>query len=219
MQSREISNATSELLQSVSSSLTDHIKATQALLTQGQTLQNSIQASTEASAKSSVALKESATELRVSADSIKILGGQVHDASVNLSSNILKAVTSTDALAKQNLEISNQMTTLRDQLNSDFEKFNELTTKLTDLVNSAGSTFNELKGSHREFIEDLGLQVENLSNQIAKSLQEYANTANSQTAEHLKVWSNSVTDYATSMTAAVRALNNIVDSIETKLAD
>jgi hypothetical protein len=218
MQSKAISDASADLMQSVSATIAKHLQASDALISQGQSLQNSINAATEAGAKSAVALKESATELRVSADSIRTVGAQMSDATLKLSNTITTAVSSSAEIAKQNHTASEQIEKLRNQLNSDVEQFNQLAVKLTGLVSSAESTFGELKSSHREFIDELGLQVNKLSQDVQTSLQDYAKTANSQTAEHLKVWSNSVTEYATSMTSAVRALNNIVDSIETKLA-
>lgn len=217
-QSKAISDASAELLQTVSSTIAKHLQASEALISQGQSLQNSINAATDAGAKSAVALKESATELRVSADSIRTVGAQMSDATLKLSNTITTAVSSSAEIAKQNYTASEQIEKLRNQLNSDVEQFNQLAIKLTGLVSSAESTFSELKSSHREFIDDLGAQVNKLSQDVQTSLQDYAKTANSQTAEHLKVWSTSVTEYATSMTSAVRALNNIVDSIETKLA-
>ena len=217
-QSKAISDASTELLQTVSSTIAKHLQASEALISQGQSLQNSINAATTAGAQSAVALKESATELRVSADSIRAVGTQMSDATVKLSNSITNAVSSSADLAKQNHSVSEQIEKLRNQLNADVEQFNQLAVKLTSLVNSAENTFGELKNSHREFIDDLGAQVNKLSQDVQTSLQDYAKTANSQTAEHLKVWSTSVTEYATSMTSAVRALNNIVDSIETKLA-
>lgn len=218
MQSKAISDASADLMQTVSSTIAKHLQASEALISQGQSLQNSINAATEAGAKSAVALKESATELRVSADSIRTVGTQMSDATLKLSHTITNAVSSSTDLAKQNHSVSEQIEKLRNQLNADVEQFNQLAAKLTSLVSSAENTFGELKRSHSEFIDDLGIQVNKLSQDVQTSLQEYAKTANTQTADHLRVWSNSVTEYATSMTSAVRALNNIVDSIETKLA-
>ena len=47
-------------------------------------------------------------------------------------------------------------------------------------------------------------------------LTDYASQANAQTGEHLKIWSNSTTQYSAKMTSAVQALANVVDEIDLK---
>ena len=56
-----------------------------------------------------------------------------------------------------------------------------------------------------------------MSSKMTAMLEDYASQANATTSEHLKVWSDSVTQYSTQMTSAVKALSNVVDSMEKKL--
>lgn len=88
---------------------------------------------------------------------------------------------------------------------------------MNSLISSASSTFAELKKAHQEFIGDLKDEVDGLNQNMTGLLKEYADQANGQTAEHLKVWSNSVTAYSTQMNNAVKALSSVVDEIQAKL--
>ena len=216
-QSKSISQLSTEILSSVEKSVSEQVKSVEQLLVQGQKLQNSINASVEASAQATQAMKESSTELRVSADSMKVLSSHINEAGNKLSGAIRSAVESTSDLANQNQLTAQRMEKLRDDLIRDVSRFSDLTTQLNGLISSTSSTFGELKKAHQEFIGDLKDEVDGLNQKMTGLLKEYADQANGQTAEHLKVWSNSVTAYSTQMNNAVKALSSVVDEMQAKL--
>lgn len=216
-QTNAMSDVTKQVLTSVESAIKEHINSAEKLINQGQALQNSINSSVEANAQATQAMRESSNELRISADSMKVLSSHVNDAGNKLSGAIREAVQSTADLAKQNQLSSEKMEQMRTDLLAEVAKFGELSDKLNGMVHTAGTTFNELKSSQREFISELKGEVGDLSKRMTQLLDDYASQANSQTAQHLKVWSESVTQYSSQMTSAVNALANVVDSIEAKL--
>lgn len=216
-QTQAISNLSNEILRSVEQSVSEQVSTVKQLIAQGQTLQNSINSSVEASAQATQAMRESSTELRTSADHMKVLSSHVNEAGNKLSGAIKEAVDSTADLAGQNQTTAQRMEKMREDLMADVGRFSELTNQLNGLIESAGSTFSELKTAQREFIGDLKGEVEDLSNNMTRMLEDYASQANGQTAEHLKVWSQSVTDYSAQMNNAVKALSNVVDEIQVKL--
>lgn len=216
-QTETISNLSNEILRSVEQSVADQVSTVKELILQGQTLQNSINSSVEASSQATQAMLESSKELNLSADNMKILSSHVNDAGNKLSGAIKEAVESTADLANQNQNTAHRMEKMREELMADVTKFSELTTQLNSLIESARSTFTELKSSQREFIGDLKSEVEDLSSNMTQMLEEYASQANSQTAEHLRVWAQSVTDYSTQMNSAVKALSSVVDEMQVKL--
>lgn len=216
-QSQAISAMSTEILQSVEKSVANQVTTVKQLIAQGQTLQNSINSSVDASAQATHALRESSTELRVSADNMRVLSSHVNDAGNKLSGAIKEAVESTADLANQNQMSAQKMENLREALLQDVSKFSELTTQLNGLIESTGSTFSELKVTQREFIGDLKDEVEQLTGNMTKMLEDYAAQANGQTADHLKIWSQSVTDYSTQMNNAIKALSSVVDEMQVKL--
>jgi hypothetical protein len=216
-QSIAIGNLTSDLIASVEKTIKDQVQSASALIEQGKSLQTSVESSVHASAQTSQAMKESATELRVSAESMRTLSSHLSDAGSKLSNAIKDAVDSTRELSQQNQLSAVNMEKLRTQLMTDVGRFDQLTVQLTSMLSSAESTFGELKTSHRDFITQFKSEVGSLSSQMTTLLEDYASQANATTAEHLKVWSDSVTQYSTQMTSAVKALSNVVDSMEEKL--
>src|SRR5690606_35175221 len=109
----------------VEKSVSEQVNTVKQLIAQGQVLQNSINSSIEASAQASQAMKESSTELRVSADSMKVLSSHVNEAGNKLSGAIRAAVDSTSDLANQNLLTAQRMENLREELMSDVSRFSE----------------------------------------------------------------------------------------------
>jgi hypothetical protein len=216
-QSIAIGNLTSDLIASVEKTIKDQVQSASALIEQGKSLQSSVDSSVHASAQTSQAMKESATELRVSAESMRTLSSHLSDAGNKLSNAIKDAVDSTRELSQQNQLSAVNMEKLRTQLITDVGRFDQLTVQLTSMLSSAENTFGELKISHRDFITQFKSEVGSLSSQMTTLLEDYASQANATTAEHLKVWSDSVTQYSTQMTSAVKALSNVVDSMEKKL--
>ncbi|WP_334014878.1 anti-phage ZorAB system protein ZorA [Alteromonas sp. S167] len=216
-QTQAISTLSNEILQSVEKSVAEQVATVKQLIAQGQTLQNSINSTVDASAQATQAMRESSTELRVSADNMRVLSSHVNDAGNKLSGAIKEAVESTADLANQNQMSAQRMESLREELMRDVSRFSELTTQLKGLIESAGSTFSELKATQKEFIGDLKGEVDQLSSNMTQMLEDYAIQANGQTADHLKIWSQSVTDYSTQMNNAVKALSSVVDEMQVKL--
>lgn len=216
-QTDTISKLSDEILRSVEKSVADQVTTVKQLITQGQTLQNSINSSVDASAQATQAMRESSTEMRISADSMKVLSSHVNEAGNKLSGAIKDAVESTADLASQNQLSAQRMEKMREELTKDVSRFSELTAQLNSLIESTSSTFSELKTTQKEFIGDLKEEVDGLSRNMTRMLEEYAEQANGQTAEHLKIWSSSVTAYSAQMNNAVKSLSSVVDEMQVKL--
>jgi uncharacterized protein YidB (DUF937 family) len=216
-QSEAVSKITEQMLASVETSIKSQVESSQALIHQGKSLQTSVETSVLASAQATQAMKESATELRTAADKMSILSAHINEAGNKLSGAIKEAVDSTKDLAQQNYLSAERMESLRSQLIEDVGRFDQLTAHLTRMLSTAENTFSELKVSQKQFISQLSSEVEGLSSKMTVMLEDYASQANATTSEHLKVWSDSVTQYSTQMTSAVRSLSSVVDSMDDKL--
>lgn len=216
-QTEAIATISNELINTVEKSVSEQLTAVKYLVVQGETLQNSVNASVAASAQATQAMKESSTELRVSADNMRILSSHVNEAGNKLSGAIKSAVESTADLANQNQISAQRVEDAREALMQDVARFSELSSQINQLISSASTTFSELKTTHKDFINSLKEEVEGLGRTMAEMLEDYSQQANGQTAEHLKIWSQSVTDYSVQMNSAVKALSSIVDEMQVKL--
>ena len=109
------------------------------------------------------------------------------------------------------------MENLRDQLLEDTAKFKGIADQINDMIINAGSTFDNLKSTQSDYLKDLKQNVSELSSQMTTLLSDYAEQANSQTSNHLKVWADSSTTYAVQMNNAAKALSSVVDEIQDKV--
>ncbi len=217
-QVEEVGRSTTELLSSIETSIQNQQSAANAILEQGRVLQQSVESSIHANAEATSGMRESAKELRTAADNMNVLSSHIRDAGNKLSGAISEAVDSTKDLAEQNHQSAKRIESLRDELVTSISQFKELANQIDQMIENVDGTFNTLKSTQKEFLSEQKQHVTDLSKQVATLLADYAQQANSQTAEHLKIWSESTTQYAEQMNNAARALSSVVDEIEDKVA-
>jgi ABC-type transporter Mla subunit MlaD len=218
-QTNAISTSTQQLVSKIESSIQNHQSSSAQILQQGKSLQQSVESSVLASAKATDSMRESASELKSAAESMHLFSSHVKDASNKLSGAITEAVETTKDLANQNQNSSERMERLRQQLLEDTAKFKEVADHIDKMILKAGNTFDNLKSSQDDYLKSLQNNVSELANQMTNLLSEYAEQANSQTANHLKVWSESSTTYAVQMNNAAKALSSVVDEIQDKIGE
>lgn len=228
-QTDEMKQGTEALLSRVSDASETNMKAAEHILAQGKQLQTSLDSSISASARATESMQQSAKELLRASDNMQVFGSHIRDAGNNLSGAVSQAVESTKDLSIQNQLASEKIEQLHHKLLEDTDRFESIAKALDSTVSTAGNTFNSLEKTQVEFLQqqkrtinelssDINQQVQNLSSQMTELLEDYAKQANSQTAEHLRVWSSSVTEYATNMNQAVNALSQVVDEIQDKVS-
>lgn len=216
-QTNQSAELAENLLQRVVASSESAQHSAQQILAQGKSLQASVESSVHANAQATQSMKESAQELRVAAENMNVLSNHVKEAGNTLAGAIGQAVDSTKELAAQNQLSSEQMQTMREQLVADTQRFSDISQRLESLFDKSENTFAQLSESQQQFLSQQKQNIDALNEQIMKLLNDYAERANGQTAEHLRVWSSETSNYATQMNKAYKTLNNIVDEIETKL--
>jgi len=216
-QTDAISGSTQDLVRKIEASIQKHQSSSEQVLQQGLSLQTSVESSVLASAKATESMRESASELKLAADSMSLFGSHVRDAGNKLSGAVTEAVETTKDLATQNQNSSERMEKLREQLLEDTAKFKSIADQINNMVVNAGNTFDRLKSSQSDYLRDLKQNVSELSSQMTTLLSDYAEQANSQTSNHLKVWADSSTTYAVQMNNAAKALSSVVDEIQDKV--
>ncbi|MCD9494233.1 anti-phage ZorAB system protein ZorA [Photobacterium carnosum] len=228
-QTRAMKSGTDELLAQVKVSIESQQFASNNILQQGKQLQNSIESSISASVRATESMQKTAIELRYAADSMRVFGSNIKDAGNKLSGAVTEAVNSTKDLAMQNQLSSVRIESLRDQLIEDTGKFSDIANQINNMLKTANESFDTLKLTQTHFLSEqknnlsiltaeMKKNVSELSDQMSTLLEDYAIEANGQTTEHLKIWANSSTQYATQMNNAVQAISNVVDEIQNKVS-
>ncbi|MBF0233432.1 MAG: anti-phage defense ZorAB system ZorA [Desulfamplus sp.] len=208
---------TEQLLERVEKGFNTQLAASDQLIEQGKNLQIRVESSIRASAEATTHMKETAIELNSAASSMNVFGTQIREAGNRLSDSVMAAVESTHELAKQNQLSSERMETLRAQLLNDTARFKDVVQQMQSLITSANTTFDNMSTHQRQYLAGLDQNVKDLALHMAELLEDYADSANSQTERHLKVWAEGTTQYASQMNSAVNALSGMVDEIEVKL--
>jgi len=216
-QSNAITSSTQQLVEQIESSIKNHQSSAEHILQQGKQLQQSVESSIKASANASSSMRDSASELQSAAKDMNVFGSHIKEAGNKLSGAVTEAVETTKDLASQNHITSERIADLREQLLDETAKFKDIADQINSMVINAGSTFDSLKSSQSDFLRELKQNVSDLSTQMADLLSDYAGQANTQTANHLKVWSESTTSYATTMNTAAKTLASVVDDIQDKV--
>lgn len=228
-QTQAMKSGTDELLAQVKVSVESQQSASNNILQQGKQLQNSIESSVSASARATESMQKSATELRNAAESMSVFGSNIKEAGNQLSGAVREAVNSTKDLAVQNQLSSVRIESLREQLLEDTGKFSDIADKISSMLQTVDESFSSLKSTQTDFLseqknnlstltEEMKRNVSELSQQMSDLIEDYATQANGQTTEHLKIWANSSTQYATQMNNAVQAISNVVDEIQNKVS-
>lgn len=228
-QTEAMKSGTEQMMEQIQVNLESHNSASTQILDQGRLLQTSIDSSVTASNRSSESMLESAKELKNAAGDMKVFGSHIRDAGNKLAGAVTQAVESTKDLAQQNQSSSEKMESLRTSLIDDTAKFKELAEYIRDMLDQVDDSFAALQSSQKEFLQGQKSNLSELTSEMKKNVQElsshmtdlladYSEQANTQTKDHLNVWSNSTTQYATQMNNAVKALSSVVDEIETKVA-
>ncbi|USD63940.1 anti-phage ZorAB system protein ZorA [Vibrio sp. SCSIO 43136] len=224
-----MTQGTEALLAEVNATSDAQMAAAKAIIEQGKQLQDGLKSSVTATAEATASMNSSAKELRSAADSMNVFGTNIKEAGNKLSGAVAEAVHSTKDLAEQNQLSSVKIESLREQLLEDTAKFSEIGDNIKMMLDTADTSFTSLKSTQSEFLKEqqsvlesltseMKRNVSELTDEMAQLLQDYAERANGQTANHLKVWATSTTQYAEQMNLAVQAISSVVDEIQGKVA-
>ena len=157
------------------------------------------------------------SSMRQSSNQLGLLSSNVKEAATHLADNITTAVEQTRQLSAQNQDAFKQYQVLGGQL----EKINsriEATAGTLNLASERAESgltavdrhFDKLGHSLREHVEQLEIR-------IASLLNDYSERVQAQTVSRMNTWNEETNKYISSMTDAVRALNDVVDEIDGKL--
>jgi len=191
-QSKELSTEFNQLIERFSSLSTSHEQAT-------------------------LAMQQASTDMKATSNQLGLLSGNVKSAADNLTDKITSAVDHADSITqlnKQSMELFNglveQVSRINSQIESTAQTMNNAAEKADSGFSAVDRHFDKLSQSLREHVQQLEEQVANLLN-------DYAERVQSQTVTRLNVWNENTNSYIGSMTDAVRALNDVVDEIDGKI--
>ncbi|KFI23089.1 anti-phage ZorAB system protein ZorA [Nitrosococcus oceani] len=208
----------SRVVADMDQTIAQYTTASNALMEQSKQLQQQVAASQSNFERVAHGINAGAAELRSAASQLKDYGEGVKQSSMQLSGAINEAARSTAKLADENKKSSVTVGQVHQEMSHSIEKLQAVAVQLESVVQAADSTFKYMEVHQKSYLESLKRNVQELSEQGAKLLSDYAGQANAQTTEHLGIWARHTTNYAEQMNGAARALSSVVDEIEDKLS-
>jgi len=160
---------------------------------------------------------ESTKQMHGVANQLGLLASALRQTTEKLSNDIGKAAELTANLAEENHMVSQDMRESLEGYQQLTKTMDEVATKLRGATESAERGFAVVHDHLEEFKKAMTNHVAELDEHIQKLLVNYSDQVQSQTIERLNIWNAQTNDYISLMTNAVRALNNVVDEIESKM--
>ncbi|MFT6857889.1 MAG: hypothetical protein ACI9NA_000304 [Gammaproteobacteria bacterium] len=203
----------------IKAAMQNQVAATQSLLDGSKQLQVDLASTSQNLQKLSSSILDGANELSRSTNSLKEYGAMLQQASTKLSTSIAEASQSTAGLADENRKAAESVGVVRDQIQIAIGTMEKTVRDLDRMVVLAEGTFQNLEQHQNSYLATLKENIQELADQGTQLLSDYAEQANGQTKNHLKIWAESTSEYAAQMNNAVNALSSVVDEIETKMAN
>ncbi|UYV19319.1 anti-phage defense ZorAB system protein ZorA [Halomonas qaidamensis] len=203
----------------IKTTMQKQIEATQNLLSDSRQLQEDMANNSQSLQRLASSIHEGATELARSTTQLKEYGATLQQASTKLSTSIFSASESTEYLASENHKAAESVRMVRDQIQSAITAMERTVGNLDQMVQLADGSFKALEQHQNNYLAALKKNIGELAEQGTRLLSDYAEQANGQTRDHLKIWAQSANDYAAQMNNAANALSSVVDEIETKVGN
>lgn len=216
-QNANIVASTEKLVERVKASLDDQLATSELIIEQGKSLQRAIADSISTSKQANDSLRETSVELGRSVDRLNQFGS-VLSGSIGAFGDSLKAASSEiEKAAGSNQATTEILQPLAKTICDSQASVERTADELKSLVAAANQSLERMRGHQDEFLASLKGNVSELSREMTQLLQDYAEQANNQTAEHLGIWATHTTQYAESMNNAVRALSGVVEDIDDRM--
>lgn len=151
-------------------------------------------------------LARAATDLDSSAERISATSG-------DLSRALAQSLDALEEIKEQHESAAQLLT----QHSSRLEALQATTLSAGESLSAAAASANEgfeaLRNHQRQFVEELGNQVEGLGASMSRWLDEYGNRVIAQTNERMELWNEHSRSYADQMVTAVQALSEFIDDM------
>lgn len=160
---------------------------------------------------------ESSRQMQSVSNQLGLMAAAIRQVTEKLSDDIGKAAELTANLAEENHMVSQGLRESLVGYQQLTKAMDEVVTKLAGATESAERGFSIVHTHLNEFKKSMTNHVTELDEHIQKLLINYADQVQSQTTERLNIWNEQTNEYISLMTGAVRALNDVVDELETKI--
>ncbi|HAW19794.1 MAG TPA: hypothetical protein DCX14_06390 [Flavobacteriales bacterium] len=163
------------------------------------------------------AMQESSSEMRVTSVQMNLMSSNGKEAAKHLGDSVEASVRILGETSAQNTAIAERYSVLTQQMEEVSGRLDGTVITMSGAAAKADEGM-ALVGAHFDTLgESLRTHVEELESQVARLLTDYAERVNNQTTNRLNVWNEQTNAYIGSMTAAISAIGDVVDEIDSRV--
>ena len=162
-------------------------------------------------------LNQTANAFEEQANALRQVSQSLREASTQLSGDIRQATQAAQMLMQQNERIGKRSEEILEETGKLSQSLLAATDTLNKTAEKSTEGLQQVEQHFNALTERLKKQNEEFREQVANLLSGYADQVNGQTRERLNKWNEQTQEYTTTMTNAIRALNEVVEEIEGKI--
>lgn len=166
----------------------------------------------------STEMHRAAEDLKSSSTQLGELSSSLSMAINNLGEEINRSVDSSAAATELAGQLARNLQQLINDLYEVGEKLQTSAQAIETGASHASKSLENVKENFTYLAKSLDDSVMTLSQKIAELLDDYSDRVKNQTVQRMATWNEQTNQYISSMTDAVRALNDVVDEIDGKVS-
>jgi len=162
-------------------------------------------------------MQMASADLKATSLQLGVLSTNLKSASDKFASQLTDAVEHASTITQQNKHTAEMFVALSSELDTTRQRLDETAQTMGRASERAEAGLTAVDKHFDSLGKSLRDHVEGLETQVAGLLNDYSERVQSQTVARLNTWNEQTSTYIASMTDAVRALNDVVDEIDSKV--
>ncbi|OOF45316.1 hypothetical protein BKK52_12670, partial [Rodentibacter trehalosifermentans] len=180
-------------------------------------LYDSFERVAQANKAGSEAMVNASNKINNSAIDFDHVATRLQTALANFDAKLATIILNIEKVTRENSNTATLFNVATSRLETSGTSLEKTVNHLDATAQTTKVAFESMKENFTHFASLLKEHIEELNAEMSELLIDYSKRVQDQTNERLDVWNSQTKEYTSSMTAAVQALSNTVDEIETKL--
>lgn len=237
-QMQQVFNQQSHTLESMETTISAHISATQNLLEQGETLQRHIGAEESLLKDITTSMSSAGDSLRTASSHLQSFGEHIRTSIDRNAQSTERAVAVAQEIGRQESAVAQELRNIitgMSPLQSGLEKvthslsssvstardaYSQLSTHYEALQRNLHGYMEAMQQQNRQYLAEIGAQmtqqVEALDRQMGELLSDYARLAKAQLDERMNAWNAQTRNFCDKMQSTAEAMAEVVDAMDSQ---
>ena len=205
------------LMDEVNTLLAEQQKNSTSLIDKVGALESRLAQLADANQNAASELNSATQNMQGTSNQLGMMSSKVQEATTALGSVVENSSATLKNIMTSSKEMIDQFSNIASLIEESQKDMLNVSGDLKVASQHAESGFKAVDNHLMGFTQKMKEQVEELENQAARLLTEFASQVSDQTSHRMTEWNNHTNEYSNSMTSAVRAIQGVVDEIETRV--